>query len=233
MRASLVIVLSLVTSIAAFSVLEVFVRPHLPVPEVAVPQLAGLSTAQARGLLEPRGLRLVLDAEVGCEKTAPGSVCDQKPLPDSRLLRGDEVHARIAGAGTTAKIPRTAGMTLDAARELLKQAHLRAGGNQPTANELTVGLVIGTTPAVDTEVKLDSTVDLLVSTGPATKPVPSVIGKRTSSAKETLEKAGFVLGAIKHGNDEDRDPGQVISQTPKAGEPAAIGSKVDLVINSD
>jgi serine/threonine-protein kinase len=230
MRAGSVILLSFLVSVAVTLGFYAFVAPHLPVMAVDVPSLRGLTTAQARGLLDARGLRLVVEDERVCGDVAEGMACDQRPLPDSRLPRGGEVRVSLSAKASTVRVPRVSGMTADAAKAVLTGAHLRVGSTT-NASSTTVpgGLAIGTDPAEGSTAPLDSAVVLTLAT--EMKPVPSLFGKHVSSAKQALEAAGFQLGAVKHGNDDDRDPGEIIGQTPKANEPAPVGSKIDVVVN--
>jgi serine/threonine-protein kinase len=125
-----------------------------------------------------------------------------------------------------------AGLTLADARDLLAKAHLRAGVVAEAPSDTVVkGAVVGSQPPTGAEAKMDTVVDLTVSSGPDASPVPSVIGKRLSKAKELLEKAGFATGQTRYGSNDDFDQGVVISQTPAAAAPAARGAKIDLVIN--
>src|SRR4051812_11870247 len=98
-RAFYMTMLSVAATALTYVVMHFFVAPRLPVNAVEVPPIAGLSPEQARGLLEPRGLLLVLDSEKVDERVAPGTLCEQTPLGGSRLRRGDLVHASLARAG--------------------------------------------------------------------------------------------------------------------------------------
>ncbi|MBI5479662.1 MAG: PASTA domain-containing protein, partial [Deltaproteobacteria bacterium] len=44
-------------------------------------------------------------------------------------------------------------------------------------------------------------------------------------------KAGYEVGEVRKGRDEDIEHGQILRQTPAAGTPAPKGTKVDLVVN--
>src|SRR5438552_3710145 len=58
---------------------------------VDVPSVIGVDVAQARGLLDPKGLLLSLDGER--EDPAPvGSIVEQAPLAGSRASRGATIH---------------------------------------------------------------------------------------------------------------------------------------------
>ncbi len=233
MRSSLgVVVLSALTSAGMYLVMHFAVGPHLPLPDAEVPPIAGLSAEQARGLLEPRGLRLILDGERVDERVPAGTLTAQMPLGGSRLARGGEVHASIAVAPSAPTVPKLAGLPVAAAREALAKARLHPGSvTEQPSDTVPAGQVIATSPVVGVELKVDSVVDLVVSSGPAAQPVPSVVGKSFSKAKEMLEKAGFALGSKKYGSNDDYDQGVVIGQTPAGNTPAARGAKIDLVVN--
>jgi serine/threonine-protein kinase len=208
------------------------VMPRLPVAGVDVPQLDGLTPEQGRGLLEPRGLLLILDEERPDEKAAPGTLVDQRPLPGSRLRRGEDVHAAVARATGMVKVPKLVGLPLDAARDALTEAKLKVGNVSEIASATTPkGQVMASTPAVGLDAKAESAVDLHVSSGPAAQKVPKVIGKSRAAAKAILEKAGFTVGILKYGNNDDFDSGTVIKQDPAADAQATPGTKVDLTIN--
>jgi serine/threonine-protein kinase len=231
-RALATTVWSAAVSALMFLVMHYFVAPRLPVNAVEVPPLVGLSPEQARGLLEPRGLLLVIDGERADRVVAPGTLSEQRPLGGSRLRHGDEVHAQLARAMQAAKVPAVMGMLPDAGARALADAHLKLGKSTPSPSDsVPSGTLIGTQPPAGTELKPDDTVDLIVSAGPSTAAVPKVIGKRLSSAKDVLTKAGFVVGSTRYGSNDDFEQGIVISQNPPAGSQASPGVKVDLVIN--
>ncbi len=100
----LTVVLSAAVTAATYLAMHFLVEPHLPVHAVDVPSLTGLTPEQARGLLEPRGLLLILDEERPDEHVAPGTCIDQRPMAGSRLRRGEDVHAALALAGGSCRM---------------------------------------------------------------------------------------------------------------------------------
>jgi len=225
-------VLSALVSVAMFFVMHYFVGPRLPMSSVEVPPLTGLSPEQGRSLLQPRGLLLVLDGEHIEDKVAPGSLCEQHPLGGSRLSRGSEVHASLAKPMSNVTVPAVVGQTVEAAKAALAAAKLRLGAtNAGSSDTAAKGTVLAATPPTGTEVRPDAVIDLVVSAGPSTMTIPSVVGKRQSKAKEILEKAGFGVGNVKYGSNDDMDQGSIISQNPPAGAQASPGIKIDLTIN--
>jgi serine/threonine-protein kinase len=231
-QALLTVIVAAITTTATYLAIHFLVEPHLPVHAEDVPPLAGLTPEQARGLLEPRGLLLILDDERPDDRAPVGTLVDQRPLPGSRMRRGEDVHAAVARGAAPIKVPRLVGLTQEAAQSALTEQRLKVGGVLETSSaNVPKGQVIASTPAAGVEVKPDSTIDLQVSAGPAAQAVPSVLGKSRSSAKAVLEKAGFAVGNVRYGSSDDYDSGVVISQNPSANAQAAPGARVDLTIN--
>jgi eukaryotic-like serine/threonine-protein kinase len=223
------ILLAIGFTTATYLGMHFVVLPRLPVQAVNVPSLSGLTPDQARGLLEPRGLLLILDEERPDERAAPGTLIDQRPLAGSRLRRGEDVHAAVAKA---VRMPKLVGMTVDAARDALEQLKLKPGTVTEVASATAPkGQVLAQNPVPGAEGRPDGTVDLQLSAGPAAQPVPSVVGKSKSGAKDVLEKAGFAVGTMHVGSNDDYDSGIVIRQQPPANTQAAPGTKIDLTIN--
>jgi eukaryotic-like serine/threonine-protein kinase len=199
---------------------------------VEVPPLIGLRPDQARGLLDDRGVLLVLNEEKEDPRFQPGQIAEQHPLEGSRVHRGDSVSVTVVKAAATVKVPDVTGQTLGEAKLRLELAKLSAGRiveqPSPTAPQ---GTVIGQGAAPGTEAHVGAGIELTVSKGPETAVVPNVVGKGMSRTKETLAQAGFAPGNVRYKSDEDRSDGVVLEQAPPAGTPAAKGSKVDLVVN--
>jgi len=227
--AALTIVLAVGFTTATYLGMHFVVLPRLPVHAVDVPSLSGLTPDQARGLLEPRGLLLILDEERPDERATPGTLIDQRPLAGSRLRRGEDVHAAVAKA---VRMPKLVGLTADAARDALDGLKLKPGAvTDVSSATVPKGQVLAQNPVPGAEGRPDGTIDLQVSSGPAAAAVPSVIGKSKSTATDLLQKAGFAVGTLHVGSNDDYDTGIVIRQQPAANTQAAPGTKVDLTIN--
>jgi serine/threonine-protein kinase len=98
-----------------------------------------------------------------------------------------------AGPGADVSVPNVAGQAQDAARAALTAAGLSTSPTPGKAASPTipVGSVVGTTPNAGTRVAKDSTITLLVSTGPKPLPFPALAGLTTAAAKAKIADAGF------------------------------------------
>lgn len=228
------VVLSILATAGTYVIMHTYVGPHLAAPTIEVPQVVGLTAEQGRALTEPLGLLLVLDGEKepDSDRITPGSLFDQRPLRGSRILRGGEIHAQVATAVQLVPIPNLAGQAVDVARRQIQQAGLRVGNvTELPSPTVPVGMVIATVPAATERLRRGEAVELQVSKGGEQTPVPSVRGKSAGGARAALEQAGFALGDVRKGSDDNAADGVVLRQNPAAGTLAPKGQKVDIVIN--
>lgn len=240
-------VLSLLISLVVSAAVHVTLREVLPpkaVPAgpaalaatpsepVDVPSLLGVDLAQARGLLDPKGLLLSVDGDR--EDPAPaGSIVLQSPLGGSRLQRGDTVHATVSRGQPRARVPDVVGQDADAATRALTGAGLAAGGvEQEQHPSAPLGQVLKTSPPAGSELARGAPVKLHVSAGPGNVDVPKVTGLQLGKAKDALERAKLVV-TTRAVHDEEHYPGVVLKQDPAAGARVAPGSTVTLQVSAD
>ena len=129
------------------------------------------------------------------------------------------------------QVPDVTGKTQAEATKALEDAGLKAGGVTSTSDaEAPAGTVVRQDPAAGTEVDDGSAVALVVSSGPGTAAVPDVVGMDRSEAETALADAGFVpASAMQY--DLTAPAGQVVEQLPAAGDQAAAGSQVGLLVS--
>jgi serine/threonine-protein kinase len=80
-------------------------------------------------------------------------------------------------------------------------------------------------------VAANSTVTLYVSTGPAKKPVPDVIGKKELDAESELTNAGFKVGKPRTDPSSSQPQGTVIDQSPAGNTLAKPGITVTITVS--
>jgi serine/threonine-protein kinase len=170
-----------ITSAGVFFGLREWVPPKdtaagKPAVGVEVPEVVGMLVADARAILDQRGLMLVLEAEREDVRMSAGKINSQLPLPGSRLRPGSEVRTTVSVAPQKIAVPDVAGLAVDKSVEKLVAAQLAATAGaevpEPSA-DVPAGTVIGTDPAAGTAVAPGSEVKLRVSSGP-----PAPAGKR-------------------------------------------------------
>ena len=88
----------------------------------------------------------------------------------------------------------------------------------------------GQDPAAGEEVDEGSAVALTLSAGPGTAEVPDVVGMNQAEAESALREAGFAPASASQ-YDLTAPAGEVLAQLPEAGQEAAAGSPVGLLVS--
>jgi serine/threonine-protein kinase len=86
-------------------------------------------------------------------------------------------------------------------------------------------------PAADTPVRPGSTIQLTMSSGPATHPAPALIGETQQSAMILLGNLGLELGNVETIHDSETPEGHIISQAPGPDVPLLAGETVDIIVS--
>lgn len=132
----------------------------------------------------------------------------------------------------TIATPNTVGLSQSAATAAINQAGLILGTITMTAdNAVPAGDVISQAPAAGTLVNSGTAVNLVVSQGPASVPVPDVVGLSESQASNDIVAAGLLVGTVTRQNDNIVPLDDVISQNPLGGQMVSMNTTVDLVVS--
>ncbi|MFD4503487.1 Stk1 family PASTA domain-containing Ser/Thr kinase [Streptomyces sp. NPDC058457] len=135
------------------------------------------------------------------------------------------------GAGNdTVQTPTFVGQTKATATQMAENVGLKLAFTQKTCDDQPKGSICSQDPKQGTDVKKDSTVNLVVSTGAPKVVVPSVVGQSIDDAKTTLEgdKYNFVVKTKQRTSGED--PGTVLDQDPALGAEVQKGSTITLTV---
>ena len=199
---------------------------------ITVPNLTGLTQAQAQTALQQVNLALGPVTTGNSPTVAVNRVMSQNPLAGSGASAGTQVSVVIT---LGALVPDVHEQTVADARTLLT-----AGGVVPAAAvrdvndpEIPAGLVAGTDPAAGSTVPPGTTVTILRSIGPvATGIVPAVAGLLQADAEELIVAAGLTVNpVVTVANSTTVAEGAIISTTPAAGTALAPGGVVSLRVS--
>ncbi|HST67519.1 MAG TPA: Stk1 family PASTA domain-containing Ser/Thr kinase [Mycobacteriales bacterium] len=187
---------------------------------VAVPTLANLTKAQVTTRLDAADLTPSFTSE-SSETVSAGHVIRSDPGPGGRVLRGRSVTVVVSTGRPPVPVPGVTGQPEDDAVTTIEDAGLAPKVTEQHSVEVEQGLVISQTPARGTAAR-NSTVQLVVSSGPDVVAVPRVLGLSIDDARARLEKAGFQVRvrSLRIGN--------VIAQSPRAGSQRKQGTTVTI-----
>ena len=202
-----------------------------PGSKVVVPSIVGATQKEALGALSPLGLTLVISEKRFDEEISEGQIIESDPAGGGKVDAGGQVKAVISKGAERYLIPSLAGLTPEAAVNLLAKSPIKVGDLTEVFNDQTPkGFVISSSPAAGEKVKRDSIVDLLISKGIETIDVTSYVGKSADQALNELTDSGFDVSTVDQFS-ENVLAGAVISQVPSGGAPLAKGAKITLTIS--
>ncbi len=184
----------------------------------AVPGLAGLAEGDAIKVIEASGLVARVSRSIDPSITA-GVVLEQYPTPRASAAYGSNVLIVVSKGALTGgvRVPNMSGDTRKEAVEKLKAKRLKPTIVMVANPSVPKGRVLAQMPSAGRSVAPAATVDLVVSSGPATvMAVPSVIGTLSAGASGSIEASGFA-SAIVTIEMADVPYGTVIAQFPPAG----------------
>ena len=133
------------------------------------------------------------------------------------------------GAGNdTVQTPNFIGQTKATATQMADNIGLKLAFTQKTCDNQPKGSICDQDPVYKTEVKKDSTVNLVVSTGAPKVAVDNVIGKNVDDATTQLTNKGFKVKVTKTVSTQPE--GTVLSQNPDPGTEKEKGSVITLEV---
>lgn len=213
-----------------------------PAPRT-LPELKGVPLDQATATLSDLGLNIVQGDPVFDETIPSGSIVSWTVPDQPNLVAGNTVTKGatvrvIVSKGPAPKLPDVTGKTLDEATALLAAQQLAISQGPPAFDEnVPQGVVVSWSvpgrPDLTTGATVDpgTTVQVVLSNGPAPRAVPSLGGLSANDAKAAVEGLQLVYA---QGADEFSDSvpaGAVIRQDPAAGAQAPRGSTVTVVLS--
>jgi serine/threonine-protein kinase len=157
-----------------------------------IPAVAGQDVATAEQAVRAADLNPNV-TRVRHNDVVAGEVISTDPAAGAEALRGDEVKLVVsAGRPVVPDVP--AGSTVDQAELAIRSEELqpqRDDGKNVFDEQVAKGQVVRLDPPAGTKLELGQRVVVVVSRGPAPKPVPDVRGKSRDEAFQQLQAAGF------------------------------------------
>lgn len=163
-----------------------------------IPDLHGKTQAAAQTILEKAGYKLGALTRQFSETVPKDQVISSDPAMDSRAVRGTTVDLTLSKGKDRIGVPKVAGQTLEQAQQTLQRSGVQNIKPVQRSNDtVKSGLVIGTDPPADSQIKRDQQVSVFVSTGPPILDVPTIaVGTPFNDAQQTLKAAGFAVNRV-------------------------------------
>ncbi|MPY30611.1 Stk1 family PASTA domain-containing Ser/Thr kinase [Streptomyces adustus] len=135
------------------------------------------------------------------------------------------------GAGNdTLSMPSFVDQTVAQAQQMADNADLKIAITKKACENTETGKVCSQDPTAGTEVKKQSTVNLVVSTGAPKVAVPNVVGQKLDDAKSTLESDKYQFNVKTKEKVSSLEAGTVLEQDPELGKEVEKGSTITLTV---
>ncbi|MEM9561988.1 MAG: PASTA domain-containing protein [Actinomycetota bacterium] len=205
--------------------------PTWPVPDFVAAGPAGAAEA-----VQPFGWTVSV-VERHVDGTEPGEVLEQSPPPgDVRGIGGTEIELVVSLGPVPRTVPELIGVTEAEARQAIGAARLSVGSVAEVNDEqVDAGVVLEATiegrPAeIGAEHPTGTTVDLVLSAGPAPRTVPDVVGSTPGEAEQTMAAVGLLL-ATNQDFSQSVPEGRIISMSPAPGTEVPRDSTVTVTVS--
>ena len=234
MNALSVIFVAFVTAfVTALGTVYAIERLHLFSPpaaqQVAVPNLVGLTEADAKSNLAASGFKLLVAGREATDKAEAGTVIRQLPPAGNLVAAGSAIGATFALAPP--KVADVVGRPVADATRMLQEAgySVQVVAAVPSP-EHAKGLIAVQSPKGGTPLAKNGVVTLQPSDGPAAVQVPKLVGLSVPKATAEAEKLNLKL-VVQWVELAETATNVVLRQTPAAGETAAPQSEVKVTVN--
>ena len=197
------------TSLARGGIVTILVstgRKTVVVPNVVGQQLTAAVVAITQAGLTPKSVGVPSDRR-------SGTVTGQDPKAGTQLIEGASVRINYSTGPKPIGVPPVVGLDYSTALQQLQAAGFAVARTDVESAE-PQGVVVSQVPSGSSTAAKGSTVNVSVSNGPQTTPVPDVSGQTTANAKATLTAAGFKVVVTPQDTDVETFDGIVISQDP-------------------
>jgi beta-lactam-binding protein with PASTA domain len=208
-------------------------RVEMHSTQVEVPQLSGLTLAEAKARVDPLALVLEVVDQRNDSRVPSGGVLEQTPRAGDSVRRGRKVKLILSLGGRVLEVPDLVGQAARAISITLAQEGFVPGDEAHVASALIPrGKVMAQVPPPRATAVPNSRVHRLVSDGPpvALWVMPDLTGLTRAQAARWIEASGFRSGQVREVAADGRSRGVVVAQLPLAGYPIRDRAIVELAI---
>ena len=199
-------------------------------PRVSVPDIKDYNVDDAQRALA--GVKLKAKVVEAFSASVPAKqLIDVNPPPGTSLRQNSTVTLTVSKGVKPIFVPDLVGMTTAAARKKLASLGLSLDVAQQTESDtIPKDVIASQDPQPSASAAPNSTVSVIVSTGPSAVSVPNVVGSDVDAAQAALRAAGFVP-SVSYTVDAANPTGKISLQKPEAGAQAKKGAPVTIYLS--
>jgi len=220
----LILALILASGVGGYLLWDRVLAPVLPIPSVeGEAQTAAIERLEEAGFQpEVAGTRHHLEVPAG-------AVLEQQPSGVAR--RGADVRLVLSAGPRQLEVPNLAGLGEDEAADTLRDDGFEVTRTNRHDESVPEGQVIASQPAGGEVVDEGSTVQLVVSEGPAPIEVPTLTGQPFDAAVAAARDLGLEVELVDRRFDDDAPVDHVVAQDPDPGATRFRGDTIEVVVS--
>ena len=222
---------------ATVVLVALLVRLLLVTPIHVVPDLRGVTEAEAVNTITPFGWATERLLERSDAVPTPGSIISTTPAAGVELAEGEPFTYVVSEGPTLRAVPDTTGARAADAETALTALGLTAYVEPVYDESVPIDIVVSwiatddPTVIAGTPVEPGTAITLRVSAGPAPRTVPDLVGTLSGPARARLVDLGLVLVERQGDFDEETEAGQIVEQSPAPGELAERGAEITVTVS--
>ena len=202
---------------------------------IAVPNVVGLTQAEAKTQIEQAGFTWELNPDkVTSDTVAEGSVASTDPTAGTQAEKGATVRVTISSGPDSVTLPdNLVGMSPDDARKAIEALGLKweLDSSKVASDTVPEGKVAQTNPSPGSKVKAGQTIRAYLSSGSDQVDVPDLSGMTQDQARSTLKSVGLELGNVTS-VDSEKEKDRIVAQDPATGTKVKKGSTVGVSVSN-
>ena len=230
------VLLSLIV-LAALAVLGVLATQLFRTSVFRVPDLVGVPEAEARNMIATNGWEITIQRERNDVVPIIGQVWRTAPQSGIDLAEGEPFLIVVSDGPTLRLLPDSTGALLSEAQTRLIERGLDVEPVELFDEVVAEGVVISWSVPGDPTLSEGSlvepatSVELVVSMGPAPRSIPNVVGLSVSDAGVEFDSLRLVLSEAAEEFSDDVPAGLIISQDLEPGTEVARGAEMTVIVS--
>ena len=200
-----------------------------------MPNVLGMTQEEAKIAIEkldPSAFITYKDAEYSDEYEVD-QIMMQDPKQDSEVDKGTKITLTLSLGAEDLQIPDVTKLSEESAKLKLEGKGLKVELDYASSETIAKGYVISTDPVAGTKVGAGSTVNVLVSDGPANNGmvnVPKLMGMTEKDARAAIIAAGLKVGTVSYEPVDSSKAGKVTLQSESYNQSVKLGTVIDITV---
>ena len=212
-----------VAAVGALAIVGVVGFQALTKKSFVVPDLSGVAEAEARNSIASNEWEIIIRAE-RTNDVEFGFVIRTEPASGESLKQGDALVMYVSEGAPLGVLVEVVGDSREVAVGKLTNQGLTVSATEEPSDSVPIGNVISWTVAkqpslvAGDQVLQDTLINIVVSSGPALRTVPLIVGLKLEEATALVTELGLVLGSSPDGFSSEVAVGLIGAQAPPPGQ---------------